>query len=207
MSRQKAASTIKMIIGALVILGICGSLVNKYLNNRTKEIAEREKAERSRQKIASTLKEMVTHFNAIDDWEKELAKGENLRTSKILTIELERLWVHERPILFCGAIEDISTIDDKSYSVRIGRGLMNINYMFLTNLVLVLRCSKSKIDDFLEKHPRLFSDLGLTKNVAVIARITQLKTEYYSDEEGSRQESRVGIGNCLAIMHMGQIQF
>lgn len=207
MTSQNKGSIIKSIVGALVILGIFVFFVNKYLNDRAREIVEREKAEQGRQKIESTLKVLVSQFNATDDWEQELSKGESVRITKILTIELEKLWLREKPILFFGTIENISSIDDTTYSVRLRRGLVSdMDHIFLTNLVLVLRCSKSKIDDLLTKHPQLFSDFGLSNNVAVIAHINELKTEFYIDDEGSKQESRVGIGDCLAIIHMGQIR-
>lgn len=208
MSTVKARLTLKRFVLALVVLAICAYFVNSYLETRARKRAEREKAEREEQYIRSTVSQMVSRFDAVDDWEQRLCKGERVRTEKILTIELERLWLGKRPILFIGAIEDIATIDERTYTLRIERSLLtNLKHMFFTGLGLELKCSKSMLDPFLKSHPKMFSNLGLMNGVALIAKVDQIKTEFFKGEEGIKEEVRVGVGHCLYIIYTGKVQF
>ncbi|MBW2075640.1 MAG: hypothetical protein JRI58_12995 [Deltaproteobacteria bacterium] len=208
MSTVKASLTVKRLIWALVLLAVCAYFLNSYLENRAKKKAEREKAQKIERSIRSAVNEMVSRFDAVTDWEQRLSKGETVRTEKILTIELERLWLGKRPILFIGFIEDISTIDERTYRLRIERGLFSsFKYMWLTELGLELRCSKSMLDQFLEAHPKLFSNFGLKNGVAVIAKVDQIKTLFYTGEKGNKEEMRVGLGRCLDITYTGSVQF
>jgi hypothetical protein len=156
-----------------------------------------------REQVESGLNRLVSQYNAIDNWEEILSKGNKTSASKIMTIELERIWLNEKPILFIGTIEDISTIDNTTYRIRLGRGLYRrIEYIFFTEFGLELRCSKSEVDDFLKGHPSLFTGIEIFSSVAVIAKINQIKTEFYSGSEGSRKEMRIGVGDCLAIVYL-----
>jgi hypothetical protein len=208
MNKQMRGQIVKGVIGVLVILCLGGLFLNQYLKNRSKEIAEREKNNRKREQVESGLNRLVSQYNAIDNWEEILSKGNKTSASKIMTIELERIWLNERPILFIGTIEDISTIDNTTYRIRLGRGLYRrIEYIFFTEFGLELRCSKSEVDDFLKGHQHIFTDIEIFSSVAVIAKINQIKTEFYSGPEGSRKEMRIGVGDCLAIMHVGLSAF
>ena len=76
---------------------------------KAKHEAERAEAKRMEQTIRSSVAEMVSRTNAVDGWDRLLSKGERFRFAPILTVELEKLWLASRPILFIGAIKDIAT--------------------------------------------------------------------------------------------------
>jgi len=196
------------IIWIFIIVAIGAYFINNYLQSKAKEKAEQEKAKRIEQSIRATVYQMVSKFNAIDDWEEKLSKGKRFRTEKILTIELEKLWLNNRPILFVGSIEDIATLDKENYILRIERSLFtSLKYIFNTELALELKCNKSMVDSFFKKYPNLFSDYDFNIGVAVIAKINQIKTEFFINEEGVKEEIKIGEGRCLALAYTGRVAF
>jgi hypothetical protein len=205
---MNAKWVVKRVVWVVVVLAIGAYLLNGYLQKRTREKAEREKAKRIEQSIRLTVDQMVLRFNAVNDWPGKLCRGEKVRTDKILTIELERLWLGQNPILFIGSIQDVSTIDEQSYRVRIERTLFsNLKQILFTEIGLELKCSKHMVDSFLAQHPQLFSDFGLKNGVGVVAKIDHIKTEFFKGKEGDVEEMRVGIGDCLDITYTGNVQF
>lgn len=126
-----------------------------------------------------------------------------------MSVQLERLWLVQRPILFIGSIEDISTIDGQTYRVRIqSRRSSDPSHLFLTPLGLELKCAQTMLDSFLEAHPNLFSGSGpgLKNGVAVIAKIGQIKTHVILGKE-AKEELRMGVSDCLDMTYTGDVQF
>jgi hypothetical protein len=162
---------IKRVIWIIIIVLIGGYFVNSYLEDKAKLRAEKEEAEQREKASKAAIAQLVKSYDAVDNWEKDLSKGDPLTFTPILTVDLERLWLTNRPILFIGRIKDISTINSDTYRIDIGRGGMfsNIEYMFSTELRLALQCQKQMIDLFLKNNPDLFNNYGLNNRVAAIA--------------------------------------
>ena len=197
----------KKIIWIIVALVIGGYLVNSYLENEAKRDAERAKAKRVKQTIKSAVAEMVSRTGAVDDWDSRLSKGERFRFGSIFTVELEKLWLENHPILFIGNIKDIATYNESHYIVLIKRNFL-FGYMFGTELQLSLLSSKERIDSFLKQHPDLFKDsYGFSNGVAVIARVKTIRTTYVPGEEGEREEVRIGEGELVNILYTGDVRF
>lgn len=198
----------KRAIWIIVIILIGGYFVNNYLEKKARKKAEDAEAKRIEETTKASVAEMVARTNAIDTWEKALNKGEKFRLERILTIELERLWLTERPILFIGAIKDVVTIDKENYRIEIERRLFSsLEHMFGTELQLTLQCSKQKVDLFLTEHPNLFKDFGFKNGVAVVADIDEIDTKLVSGTEGERQEIKVGKGKCIDMIYTGDVKF
>lgn len=189
------------IIAALVVGGY---FVNSYMENE----AKRAEAKSVRQTIKSAVAEMVSRTGAINDWDLRLSKGEEFRFEPILTVELEKLWLQNRPILFIGSIEDITTHNQSQYTVLVERSLYgSFAHTFDTELQLLLLFSKERINSFLEKHPDLFKDFGFNNGVAVVARINAIRTTYMPGEEGMRKAVKIGDGEMLDIIYTGDVFF
>ena len=157
---------------------------------------------------------LASRNNAVDDWEKILSEGNGVRFEPILTIDLEKLWLTARPILFVGALKDVATYNEENYTVRIERSiftkrtvLSNFGFIFDTELELLLHSPKSKIDSFLKEHPTLFKNLGFNNGIAVVAQIRSVRTAYFSGENGEREEVKIGEGELLEILYTGNPQF
>lgn len=79
--------------------------------------------------------------------------------------------------------------------------------MFDTELQLSLVSSQDKIDSFLKKNPALFKDDGFNNGVAVVARVYSIRTLHILGENGEREEVKIGDGELVDILYMGNVQF
>lgn len=192
------------IIAALIAVGYFG---NSYMENQARREAARAEEKRIEQAIKSAVSQMVVRTKAITDWDVKLTKGDRFRLEPILTLELEQLWLQQRPILFAGTIKDIATHDKSRYVVSLERGLIGSERMFGTELRLSLIFPKALIDPFVKEHPELFKDYAFDNGVAVIARIDSITTAYLSGEEGKRDEVKNGHGELLEITYIRDVTF
>lgn len=197
----------RRVIWLIVIVLIAGYFINNYIEERSKEQKKTTEAKRKKDSVKASVAEIVKRTNAIDNWEEPLSKGEKFRMAPILTIELEHLWIGDRPILFVGAIKDIITEDKQNYRIEIERSLFNVKYIFGTDLLLELKCSKTQIDSFLKENPGIFKNSGFNNGVAVVADIKNIETKTISDKEGERIEVKIGKGNCIDILYTDRVLF
>jgi hypothetical protein len=194
--RKNRGTIMRRIIVILVVVVVGGYFVYDYFQGKakekTEEIARTEAYKKKRESIRVTVTQMVTKHNAASDWEDKLRKGSGTERKKILTMDLENLWLTNKPILFKGRIKDISTLDDSNY-------LMTLNGLsrFSTKLTLTLKTPKNMIDSFLNVHPKVSSGIS---TVAVIAKINKIETKYRKTEEGDEEEIRTGVGQCIDIL-------
>ena len=183
----------------IVIILIGAYFVNNFLENKTKEDAEKTKEKAAEKDTKVSVSEMVARTNAIDTWEKALFKGESFRVAPVLTVELERLWLTDRPILFIGTIKDIATIDKENYRIEIGGSLFNVGlFSIATDLRLALQCPRQKVDLFLGAHPNLFKEFE--NGVAVVADIDEINTKLVSGREGEEEKIKIGNGRCIDML-------
>jgi hypothetical protein len=198
----------KRIVWIIIAVALVGYFFNSYTVNKAKREAERAESKRIEQATKTSVLQMASRSNAVSDWEENLSKGESFRFEPILTVELERLWLQQRPILFVGSIKDIATHDHSQYVVLVKRSLYSsFDYMFGTELQLSLLSSKERIDSFLKKHPDLFKDYGFKNGVAVVARIKAIRTTSVPGEEGEREEVKIGDGELIDIQYTGDVTF
>jgi len=198
----------KKFVWAIITVTMIGYFMNSYTVNKAELETEKAEAKRIEQAMKAAVTQMATRTNAISDWEETLSKGESFRFEPIFTVELERLWLQQRPILFIGFIKDIATHDKAQYTISIERSLYGgYDYMFATELQLSLLSEKENVDSFLNKNPNLLKDYGLNNRIAVVARINAIKTTTILGEEGEREEVKIGVGELLEIMYMGDATF
>ena len=99
------------IVWLIIVLLVGWFFVNSNLEeNANRKVVNLEK-ERIEQEIKASVQGIVSRTSAVKDWESQLSNGEGYRFAPILTVELERLWLVENPILFVGTILDIKTHD------------------------------------------------------------------------------------------------
>ena len=196
----------KTIIWIIVALAVGGYFVNTYFEKVAKREVENAESKRI-EEMKSAVAAMVSRTAAMDDWERRLSKGENIRSRPIFTVELERVWLQDRPILFTGAIKDIATYDETHYTVLVERSLFRkLSHMFGTELKLLLRATKPRIDSLLEEHPNLSEGFGWQEDVAVIADVNSIQTTYFPGEEGGSEEVKIGEGELIDIIFTGDVQ-
>jgi len=215
--------TVKKIIYLILTIIVIGLLIIPVKNFWHKKLAEkvimkqkiqneREEEEKKEYLINSSIKDLSFKSNAYDGWVNQLSKGKKVRLKPIWTIELEKVWIIDRPILFKGTIKDISTLDNAHYRVIIERNFINRDTndcMFDTKLELSLSSTKTLINNFLAEYPNFISDSNdFNYQVAVIAQIKKIKTAYITDiEEGLENEVRIGEGELFYIVNTEKIAF
>jgi len=191
----------------LVVLAIVAYLVNGYLERIALEKADRERRESIERSVRASVSKMVSQYDALSDWQEKLSQTKSLKTDKILSIDLERLWLIERPILFVGSIQDISTMDGQFYRVRMKSYRPgDSGRLSLAQLGLELKCAQTMLDSFMEAYPNLLAGPAFPNGVAVIAKIAEIKTRAGSGEE-SKDELRIGVGDCLDMTYTGHVPF
>ena len=197
----------KKILFAVLALGIGAIFVYSANTNRVEKQEQKRIESALTKSIQNVVLNMVQRNNAFDDWDTALTEGDSIRTGPVMTIDLERLWMQERPIMFSGLISDIKTYDAQNYTVTINRNLLNSITMITANLSLELRAEKKLIDDFILKWPQVKNDSAYDDSVVVIAKITSVRTDTVPSEDGSGKRTSTGEGILLEIAYTGQVPF
>lgn len=193
----------KLIIGyhKVFLIVFCFTLVNCSIKQNSNEKNTENNIDELKPAINAKIQETVIATNAIDDWEYKLCYDDSIRFTEIMTKELEDLWISVRPILFKGHISDIKSIDTTNYLVIIERNWwVDSNISIFTKLELHLKSPKLIIDKFLEQNTNILNNLMI--EIAVIGKIDGMHTEYYFDNEGTRQGIKIGLGNLVAIFSL-----
>ncbi len=181
--------------------------IEKYRVDKARNEAHLSESKKIEQATRSAVAEMVSRTGAIDNWVNQLSKGNIFRTDPILTIELEKLWLRNKPILFIGTINDIATHDKTHYMVSIERSFFNNSEIFNTELQLSLLSEKQYIDSFLERNSNLLNNHLFSNGVAVIADLEKIRTAYVSGEKGERAEVKIADGKLIDVLFIGSTKF
>ena len=191
-----------------ILLGLLigGYSINSYFINKAVRDATKADSVKKELVIKNSINELVATTGAINNWEKLLGKGEEFRLEPIMSLELEELWIQNRPILFIGSIKDIATYNETLYTLTVERGLLTrSDFEFSTVLQLSLLASKHQIDNLLTQHPSIFKDYDLINNVAVIAKVKRIKTSELLNEETGREEIKIGEGELVDVLYIADI--
>lgn len=183
------------------------SYIEKYKEDKTRDDAYLAESKRIEQETRLAVAEMVSRTGAIDNWAGLLSKGNKFRIDPILTIELEKLWLENKPILFIGTINDIATHNETYYKVLIERSFFNSSDIFNTELQLSLLSEKEHIDSFLKRNSNLFKNYRLNSGVAVIADLEKIQTAYVSGEKGEKVEVKIAEGKLVDLLFIGRTRF
>ena len=200
----------KRIIIILFVVAVGSYFTYNYFHNIAKEYenkkATQEAHQKERESQHAAIARMVSKYNAADDWGDKLRGGRTDEREKILTMDMENLWLINRPILFYGKIKDISNIDGSSYLMTLdGLGRFSAALVGLyncggscKNISLRLKCPKNMIDSFLSANPKASSHI--ISAVAVIAKISKIETNLRKTEAGDEEEIKTGVGQGIDIL-------
>lgn len=192
----------------IILVGMCGYFISSCIQDETKERANQAELRRVEQETKTAVAAMAGRTGAVFEWDKYLFGNEEYREKPLLTIELEKLWKTEKPILFIGSIKDIKTADSNTRTITINRSIFSsINYMFSEELMVELLVDKNKLDIFTEKHKDIFDNYGFNNGVAVIAKIENIDRTYILNENMERIDVIIGRGRLLEILYTGSAQF
>ena len=198
---------LKRILWSCIAIALISWIVHKSIeNNRIREEKLLEK-EKLAETIRADVNALARAYSASSNWVTTLSEGKQYRLKPVLSVELERAWINNSPILFWGSIKDIATLDENHYEVMFERNLWtSMEIMFDTELRLSLKAKKSQIDSFMKIHPDLFEDHGFNNGVAVVARIDEIYSNRMVDPEYGLTEIKTGDGELLDLIYTGDIE-
>ena len=154
--------------------------------------------------LKSKVNNLVSEYNAIDDWEYNLTSGISLEFTTFEKNQLWELWSVNRPILFYGRIKETQNYDDLHYLLIFDRNtLVNFKYYYYPEIQLSFIYPKDKFDAFVEQHPDFYDNYGFNNSIAVIADIVSISSETEFDEEGDEYDILLGHGNMRNMIYLG----
>lgn len=152
--------------------------------------------------IKSEIKSIALKHNASSDWGTRLANGARIRSSPILTAELQDLWSKSNPILFIGTVSDVARDESGETRINIDYGDLDQAQMFLeTQLRVSLLCKSSIAEPFLAA-AKSATSASLHSNIAVIAEIYNIIPTTERTPEGEPTGVLTGTGRCIDAIHI-----
>lgn len=191
---------LKRLLIVLVLIAIAAFCVIYLFRYYTKAPAKKAEAANRGAMTQAAFEKLVEKHNAVDSWDQELSRGEPARIAPILTMDLEKVWLTDRPILFIGKIVDIKTEDKADYRLIVERDLYLAAALSRSVLRTPLRvsvlCPKTMIDSFIAANPD-YIDAG--NGVALIAKIDAVYDLASEGRDSERSGEKVGKGSGLDL--------
>jgi hypothetical protein len=199
---ERRRRVLKRILIALVVLAIAAFCVVYLIRNPFKAPAPKQEALNRGARTESVSVELVKKYKALDAWDRELCGNEPARITPILTMELEKLWLTDQPILFVGKIIDIKSEDNANYRLTVDRDLYLAAALgrpvLSTDLRISVLCPKSMIESFVKNNPDF---LEADNGIGVIAKIDAIEALGKSTDVGAERGSgKVGTGKGLDLV-------
>jgi hypothetical protein len=149
--------------------------------------------------LRASVNEFAKTANADTTWIKSVNELRDKSLNPVYSVDLERLWIIGRPVLFVGGLENVESRSDTNYQLSISEW----GYLLL-KLRLEVTCPKPKVDPILG---RIASDRSNVKvnpgGVALAAQIERISSRT-SDGEGS-MTVLTGHGQCADLRYIGDV--
>ncbi|XOV85290.1 MAG: hypothetical protein ACFHXK_09270 [bacterium] len=194
---------LKKVIWGLAVVFTLGYCAHTEIESRNAQEQKNEARRAAEARIDTNIAVLVEEHQANSDWEDKLTNYGDYRYDDVKTLELQKEWIENGPILFEGSIRDISMLDGDSYTINLNPLRFTAYHFFDADMELRLSCSKSMIDPLIEQHERLIKSWH-GNGIAVIAEIGTIESRYRSDEEGDEVETKIGVGMCLEAIFTGR---
>ena len=108
----------RYVVGAIVLCFL-GYLGYSWRESIVEADQKKQDQAARRQALRSSVSDMALNVNAVTNWAELLVGDNKRRVTPVLTAELQRLWLVDRPILVIGNIGDIALNGDGSYQVTV----------------------------------------------------------------------------------------
>jgi hypothetical protein len=181
---------------------------------RTREGEEKRKVqearvielERSRKATEDAIAEMVSRSAAVDDWEERLMPKDLLGLNPVLTIDIEKLWLVDKPILFYGSIKDVVSGEEGRCVLLIEEVSGGNEGFHEADLELSLRCPCEKIQSLLKEDVgKSYGSFSMMSGVALTARIERIRRKDFQTAEGI-ENVRIGEGEIVDVLWTGNVR-
>ena len=159
------------------------------------EKKQQEARDQQQRNIRSAVENFVATDSADDSWEQTLAAGNRTRFSPVRTVELQKIWLTNTPILFIGELEDIYKAPDGSSRIKLNHGLSS------GTIFLGLACNADALDEITSKAAG--DKGGGSPGIAVTTQIKQVEYTPIRDSDGTIIPGHTGYGDCINIIYLG----
>jgi hypothetical protein len=183
----------------MLLFAVLFFIGNNYLENKNRQRQQETARNAARLEIQNSISTIVNRYDAVDNWGKQLSLGKRVRTSSILSLELQRAWIVHRPIFFIGFIKDIVTLNEETYLLTLERTFFSQEVLLKTKLRLDVRASKTQVDTIIATHPDLLENTGLRSELGVVAQIENISITQFGDLE----DIKTGNGYLLDLVYVG----
>lgn len=170
----------------------CSSSDSSNQPKQREEIKSNAKENAARAAIMEILKQSGADVS----WMKSIERGKASPFQPLYTIDLEKLWLIDRPIIFVGTLRDVATDTEADYSL-----IVSASDVQLPELRLEILCAKPKVAAILT---RIKSDKESIQpgGVVIAAKITKVKSATEPEKEGTKTVI-YGQGRCVDITYLG----
>jgi hypothetical protein len=180
-----------------------------FLYRQRKDAEAEARREAKRAAVVNTVRALADRHGADSRWIYELVKGHKdfIRISDVRTIELERLWVTPRPIVFTGWVADIASggwggrpVVTVKYDEE-----LNPRYAIMTRLLLRLEVRDAARLVELERLAA-DEDFQFFGSVAFVAQIDRVESAAWPVEDGEYETAMVGVGTLVDFSVMRDVR-
>lgn len=191
----------RRIVGVLLLVGVLGGAFGyRYYDERQRRVEE-ERQREARRAALTRLEEFVRTTGSSTGWEHKGGEEVDEPLERMLTVDLEREWLGERPVLFVGAVSDVATAEDRSYRVFVEYRPL-IDALFLSKVLrLEVDCARERLDPVINARRRSSTRAFDGSGVAVAARIQRVRRELTPAGEGERTVL-TGVGTCIDVLYI-----
>jgi hypothetical protein len=185
----------------LLVVFFVTRAVKSHRSYKTRLQIEKAQKEQIESNVILAIENLIKQHNAFE-WAKEIEdRSETLSFAPVLTVELEKLWLNNRPTFFIGIVKDVQTLDQEYYLLRLqGFGAQPLSHL---DYELELKCPRHKVKSLIGEHPNVIN--GYKSGVAVVASIEEIKTTMEFVNEGENRSLRIGKGKCIDMVYMDDI--
>ena len=187
------------IIFAALIVGGVAYVYTENEKNKAQVAAAREAEHKQ---LLQTIVDTADKFNAdIACNEALVVKNDDaVFNNKIMTVDVQKCWLQNRPIVFRGELTDVALLDNNHYTIFIKSSAISNR----KELELVLKCKKDVVDVFRNQTKNAQAkkrdwEKDFDEGVAVIASIVKITTSAMNDDK-NKTDARIGYGDCLALV-------
>lgn len=162
---------------------------------------QQEARDQQQRNIRSAVENFVATDSADDSWAQTLAAGNRTRRTPIRTVELQKIWLTNTPILFIGELEDIYKAPDGSSRIKLNHGLRSGTIFLGSEINVDLACNADVLDEITSKAA---GDKGeVSPGIAVTTKINQVQYTPNRDSDGTIIPGHTGYGDCVNIIYLG----
>ena len=165
-------------------------------SDTSKEKQRRAKEAASDLALRSAVDDFAKRSNADISWMEVIALETALSLRPLYSIDLEKLWLIDRPIVFVGALVNVVTDNDVDYRLFIKH-----SDLVSPELQLQLLCTKTHVAPILDQ-VKADKESITPGGVAVAARIARIDYVTEPDKDGTKVVFS-GHGRCVDIAYLG----